>query len=557
MFSVTKKESLFTAYKNFEISIDEPDLFIELLDKGANPNSIHPTKGPILDVVCQDGYNLYILSKTAPQYISMMRRILDIGKRTFLNIDNKYLVKLRNYFEKKIDAVDAKVQELLPKAMNLQIARAKKLIELGAEIGKDFPPEARAWARSHCRETIFLKSASSFPQTVQGAQIETMLPIDWVPPSELNSSPIQNFQYSNPKLFQESNRCAKIFHGVRDTLRPLVSLYSSHPLCMLTFKAIAYTGIPFLVLNQSPSSTTLTVISIAALSQLLSFATSLTHSDVKRIHDQALTIPLYEHIWETVCKEGPLTIKPRPAFDFRGLLTPLDDWSRADWNGFQREIRLFNGLSENKAFKAIIFETINAYQDKSFKILDKQILSGLLEKEEFVRRTEWVEHQTGKIANEIFYMAQKSGFRIRNFEENWVMNWEIQNIRSTTKRLDSHSDYYRKVWDRIAVLYYLRNPQKAPQNDWVNQSINFDTPLEVISQLPETAVYFSQDPFYQLLDKGAKTEGVLKQICKEACKSFCSPNDKAVHGLRAKKLLDLNVSTDDLSKSERQWLSTL
>jgi hypothetical protein len=116
------------------------------------------------------------------------------------------------------------------------------------------------------------------------------------------------------------------------------------------------------------------------------------------------------------------------------------------------------------------------------------------------------------------------------------------------------------MWDRRAFLFYLRNPDKAPTFDWINTSPGHTTsPLQFLAKHPEIGTLWEQDPFLQLIDKGADLQSdLLKLMIQSAMDSNCTDEERKVQILRAKRLLQQGVEKNwQLSSEEVEWLDSI
>jgi hypothetical protein len=144
--------------------------------------------------------------------------------------------------------------------------------------------------------------------------------------------------------------------------------------------------------------------------------------------------------------------------------------------------------------------------------------------------------------------------------KNWELLWEFVNIRSHPNRLDAHADTYRAQWDSFAFLYYLRHPEKAPDSDWINRSsLSNLSPLQLLASRPDIAILWEQDPFFQLIDKGAEINSdLLKTIICSATDPSRTDGEQKVQASRAKELLRAGVQCpSSLSNQGKAWIQSI
>ena len=93
-------------------------------------------------------------------------------------------------------------------------------------------------------------------------------------------------------------------------------------------------------------------------------------------------------------------------------------------------------------------------------------------------------------------------------------------------------------------------------DQWFFSFIGFIAP-HILTFRPDIAALWETDPFFQLIDKGAKVDSdLLKVIALFATDSNCTEEDRTIHASRAKKLLQLGLERPStLSRKERAWIT--
>ena len=107
-------------------------------------------------------------------------------------------------------------------------------------------------------------------------------------------------------------------------------------------------------------------------------------------------------------------------------------------------------------------------------------------------------------------------------------------------------------------LYFLRYPENAPKEDWINEIPNCQyTPLSLLAKNPRVAVHWEKDPFIQLIEMGANTSSdLIKVICSDVnqAKKTSAPEYITIQSSRIKKLIEKGVSLPKNLNAEDQEL---
>lgn len=121
----------------------------------------------------------------------------------------------------------------------------------------------------------------------------------------------------------------------------------------------------------------------------------------------------------------------------------------AECRYWERKIILSSGLSDEKAISCFVFELINGINAHKHKALDNKSRWGEIEREEFVKETEYIEYEGTLLHHEVIQEAIKEmnwnesldlfSYQSDDFESYW--EW----IKTT-----SHAEYYRSTWDNDA-----------------------------------------------------------------------------------------------------------
>jgi hypothetical protein len=458
---------------------------------------------------------------------------------------------------------------ILNKTQNIDIsapvARAKKLLLLGVPVPK--ASDVQAWLRVHCRDELKHRTSQ---QTSGNDQFDTQLPPGWALPDWIPTVEKLSIPPSTPKEPIPSNASMDWMSKQREKIRPLSEMLSQYPLldsgCCALGIYFSISMFDYYLTN----TVHLHTVAIAALGGMMPAAVirvpRLNDKDMKKLHTKALQNPLYAELWQRVEPSVQLKFLPLEAFLREGVTKAQASLAR--FSNREKMIGIYEGLTETEALHSLVFETANASQSSSFDISDSRMYQGYLEREEFVRITECIELRTNNFRQQILdFGYEHLGWKKdpkRSFDSyflnNWEFVWEYANLRSSPNTLDSHADNYRFTWNRYAFLYYLRNPDKAPTCDWVNTSPGHTiSPLQLLAERPDIATLWAEDPFLQLIDKGADLQSdLLKIIVQSATDPNQTHEERKVQALRAKRLLQQGIEKNwQLSSKEVEWLDSI
>lgn len=293
---------------------------------------------------------------------------------------------------------------------------------------------------------------------------------------------------------------------------------------------------------------------------------NLKKHDINRIHARALQNPLYAHAWKEVNKEKPLSIEAHPITEFiPKRLTVKDQYSTAMYShtGNTHRIAIWHCKNEDDSLESLVFETMNAWNEHRFKVVERRCEQGLLSQEEYTFLVEFVENDTIAKFHQIYrYGQQHIGWprvnqvaKYRDIEKHWAFT----NLRSHASIHDSHADNYRRQWKKSCIIYYLRNPGKAPRN-WVNEMANNpETPATCGHASITYNGPIEQDPIIRLIELGMHSVRrgddvtILQWVTVNAVAS--SANER-LWIQRAKALLAAGAGSHlkDINSDQCEWL---
>jgi hypothetical protein len=443
----------------------------------------------------------------------------------------------------------------------VHIARAKKLLLAGASLPKD--QLAQAWLRLYCSDEL---RAIASPQESGNdlTNVNTKLPPGWAPPEWFPPLEKLNEPIACKSSTSTSTSKASWISKQRNKWRPLGQTINQHPLlavgpCIISGLSIAtgwgrINAIAHVVLT----GLLLTPLAIA-------WATPLNQWDMQRLLKKALQNPLFAELWQKTQSARPIKPSFQPIKKFLRPGLTKDQVSLALFHWWLNTISIYEGVSEGRALQWLIFESANAYQWSRCKAIDIKFGQGYLEREEFVRLIEYVESHTADLCQQIRdfgheQLGWKESSEYRQLSsKNWELWWEHVNVRSHPNTPDAHADQYRAHWDRFAFLYYLRHPEKAPTSDWINGPSSNSSPLQLLACDPTIATLWEQDPFFQLIDKGAIINSdLLKTIICSATDPSSTDEEQKVQAFRAKELLRAGIQCPaSLSNQEKAWIQSI
>lgn len=362
---------------------------------------------------------------------------------------------------------------------------------------------------------------------------------------------------SNPSIKIEGGKISYIY----DQLRPIAEMINSPSPAKCVSLGIYLFLISYLGGSVAYAAT------IAAILGAIARTPPLNQKDMQRLHARALQNPMYEALWKKLEDRSSTSLEFVPMTKFLRPGRSKNDVSPAHYDGGSKKIEIYQGMSERNAFEALIFESVNAIQNDRFEEVIKKYLLGELSREEFAIGKEYIEWHTLRLYHQIMDLGKaRFGWSESKFTpeitSSFIKAWEQTNKRFPLDKKNAHADQYRDQWDQLSCLYYLRHPENAPtQENWMNEIPDSEeTPLEGLAMMPEIAIDWETDPFFQLVDKGAAfNERVITCICAAATQldNRSKPEIIAIHVARIRKLLERGVSIPEgLWDDEKGWLKT-
>lgn len=186
----------------------------------------------------------------------------------------------------------------------------------------------------------------------------------------------------------------------------------------------------------------------------------LSDRDLNFVLEEARKNPLFEKIYASVVARAPVTLTATSVYS--DISDASCSFHYENDHLVSHEILIYKKSSLKTALASLIFEFVNAYQWQRFKQVDDACEQGKLSQEEYAIATEYVEFNTGILANDILSYGVKNLSWPSSVNEYWLLNpiiwlakkrgvhpftleWTLTNFIPIGGR-ESHTDSYRNDW---------------------------------------------------------------------------------------------------------------